>query len=112
MKEKLSNKFVLLTCILLIGLLVTSCAPKAPVSSESAEAPSSAEPAEEVVEESSEVAEAPEATEPEAPDLKFAMIIPGPIQDADYNMLGYQATLDVCREIGYRSRVLRTGCSG
>lgn len=35
-----------------------------------------------------------------ASDLRFAMILPGPIQDADYNAIGYEAVQAVGSELG------------
>src|SRR5690554_5561018 len=40
------------------------------------------------------------AADGEGSDLRFAMILPGPIQDADYNAIGYEAVQAVGSELG------------
>lgn len=46
---------------------------------------------------------------PAGPAVKFAMILPGTVEDADYNFVGYRAMLDVERQYGatakYQERV-------
>jgi len=104
---KHNKVWMTLVCVLLISMVLAACAPaateapapaptEAPAAVEPTKAPAAVEPTKAPVE--------PTAVPTEAgPEIKFAMILPGPIQDADYNMLGYNAVNDVAKNLGITS---------
>jgi basic membrane protein A len=104
--------------LLLVCFLFSACAP-APVTSNPTAAPATAAPATAAPATAAPATAAPAtaapataapataapATQPPAVKtpasaIKFAMIIPGSISDADYNMLGYNATEDLSKKLG------------
>jgi basic membrane protein A len=98
MKSNKNRIVISIVSILLVCFLVSACAP-APVTSNPTTAPATEAPVTQPP-----VAE-PTATQPlevktPASAIKFAMIIPGSISDADYNMLAYNATQDLATKLG------------
>jgi basic membrane protein A and related proteins len=97
--------------VLLVCILIASCAPAAATPAPTAvPAPATAVPAT-AVPATAAAATAVPPTPIAGPTaagatnsaVKFAMIIPGSISDADYNMLGYNATQDIGKKLGIAS---------
>ena len=113
MESKQNRVLVTIVSMLLVVFLFTSCAtaPAAPTTAPVAPAAPTTAP---VAPAATTAPAAPAATTaPAAPAattapaantsasaIKFAMIIPGSISDADYNMLGYNATVDLQKKLG------------
>ncbi|MDW7730416.1 MAG: BMP family protein [Bacillota bacterium] len=82
MRAILGKSFLMLGLLMLFALLLFGCAPT----------PAVDEPTEPAVEE--------EETVTAADTIKFAAVMPGSIQDADYNTLGFLAVQDLGSEFG------------
>ena len=105
MKYQLRQILTFSVSILLIGAMIAACAPAAtpaPTAVPPTAVPPTAVPPTAVPPTAAPAATAAATAAPavSGTGVKFAMIIPGPISDADYNMLGYQATQAISNTLG------------
>jgi basic membrane lipoprotein Med (substrate-binding protein (PBP1-ABC) superfamily) len=86
MKQKSINRISILILLSLVISMLAACAPSQPTA-----APAATQPA-----------EAASPTEPQeaSKEFKFALILPGSIQDADFNTNGYMTVQAVKNELG------------
>ena len=93
------SRIALVVLMLAAVLMMTQCA--APATPAPAAVPTAAAQAAST---SPTEVSAAVTTSKSAPGIKFAEIIPGPVNDADYNMLGYQATIDISNTYGIEAQ--------
>jgi basic membrane protein A len=100
MESKRNRTWIFVVSLLLASLLFSACAPAAvPTAAPATEPPPTAVPATQPPAAAAPTA-APVVAKTPASAIKFAMIIPGSISDADYNMLAYHATQDLAKNLG------------
>src|SRR3990170_622720 len=99
----LSKRYPILAIILLVAVVLGSCAP-APAAPTEAPAPPPTEaappPTQAMEEPTAEMAAPTEAAGPDLAGMKVAFLFPGVVNDGSYNTLGYNAMLDVEKRFG------------
>ena len=99
----LSKRYPILAIIVLVAVVLGSCAP-APAAPTEAPAPPPTEaappPTQAMEEPTAEMAAPTEAAGPDLAGMEVAFLFPGVVNDGSYNTLGYNAMLDVEKRFG------------